>query len=85
MSEQDRRKEKLEIDNRIIVFIGAEGSGKTTVAKRLAEESRKPYITTGDTIRDLATNDPGLRILIEIDAAPDREMVCLEVCERLSA
>lgn len=53
------QKERLREQQRIIVFIGPEGSGKTTHALRLAEEIGKPYITTGDIIRDLAENDSG--------------------------
>ena len=53
------KKEYLHLGKRIIVFIGPEGSGKTTMAKRLAEETGRPYITTGDIIRDLAANDEG--------------------------
>lgn len=59
MLERGRQKEKLQIVDRIIVFIGTEGSGKTTMAKRLAEETGLPYVTTGDIIRDLAKNDRG--------------------------
>ena len=59
MLERGRQKEKLQIVGRIIVFIGTEGSGKTTMAKRLAEETGLPYVTTGDIIRDLAKNDRG--------------------------
>ena len=51
--------EKLNIGKQIIVFIGPEGSGKTTTARRLCEETGKPYITTGNIIRDLAANNPG--------------------------
>ena len=47
------------VEREIVVFIGPEGSGKTTVARRLAGESGKPYVTTGDIIRDLAENDRG--------------------------
>ena len=47
------------VEREIVVFIGPEGSGKTTVARRLARESGKPYVTTGDIIRDLAENDKG--------------------------
>ena len=47
------------VEREIVVFIGPEGSGKTTVARRLARESGKPYVTTGDIIRDLAENDRG--------------------------
>ena len=59
MTEKDMGKENLNIGQRIIVFIGPEGSGKTTMAKELAKEGGKPYITTGDIIRDLAANDAG--------------------------
>src|SRR3989344_7112273 len=50
-------KEWLDLGRRIIVFIGPEGSGKTTQALKLAEATGKPYISTGDTLRDLAEND----------------------------
>ncbi len=59
MTEVLKNEEKLKVGKRIITFIGPEGSGKTTIAKKLAEASDKPYITTGDIIRDLAANDPG--------------------------
>ncbi|OHA68004.1 MAG: hypothetical protein A3D59_02770 [Candidatus Wildermuthbacteria bacterium RIFCSPHIGHO2_02_FULL_47_17] len=59
MTELDRGKEKLNLGKRIIIFIGPEGSGKTTMAKCLAEETGLPYVTTGDIIRDLAENDKG--------------------------
>lgn len=47
----------LNLGKQIVVLIGPEGSGKTTVAKRLAAESQKPFITTGDIIRGLAVTD----------------------------
>ena len=59
MLEKDLGKEKLEVGKKIVSFIGPEGSGKTTLALLLAEDSGKPYLTTGDTIRDYAKNDPG--------------------------
>lgn len=59
MTEKKERKEKLVLGRRIVTFIGPEGSGKTTQALRLSEESGMPYVTTGDTLRDLAENDPG--------------------------
>lgn len=49
----------LMAENRGIVFIGPEGSGKTTMAKHLSADLDMPYITTGDAIRQLATYDPG--------------------------
>lgn len=59
MSHKAERKEIECLHNRIVTFIGPEGSGKTTAARRLAVETGMPYITTGDIIRDLAANDPG--------------------------
>ncbi len=50
---------KLNLDKRIVTFIGPEGSGKTKQAKRLARDTKKPYISTGDIIRNLSKNDPG--------------------------
>lgn len=59
MTEKLRSKERLVIGKRIVTFIGPEGSGKTTVAKRLAEATDRPYVTTGDIIRNLAENNQG--------------------------
>lgn len=54
-----KRKPTLKHSQRIFVFIGPEGSGKTTQAKKLAEEFSLPYITTSGMLHDLADNDPG--------------------------
>lgn len=51
--------EKIDLGKQIIIFMGPEGSGKTTIAKQIADISGKPYISTGDIIRDLAANDQG--------------------------
>jgi len=59
MTEKVINHEKLSDKREIIIFIGPEGSGKSTIARRLARDLEKPYVTTGDTIRDLAANDPG--------------------------
>lgn len=50
-------RERLSNAKQIINFIGPEGSGKTTIAKRLASESGKPMITVSDILRDFANND----------------------------
>lgn len=42
----------------MVVFLGPEGSGKSTQAKLLAEKLKVPYISTGDIIRDVASNNP---------------------------
>ena len=49
--------ESLNLGKLIVGFIGPEGSGKTTMAKKLSEASGKPYISTGDIIRDMAQNN----------------------------
>lgn len=59
MTEKLKSNEKLYVGERIVTFIGPEGSGKTTHALKLVEESGLPYVTTGDTIRALAASDPG--------------------------
>lgn len=43
-----------------IVFYGPEGSGKGTQAKLLADELHVPILTSGDLVRDAATNDKGI-------------------------
>ncbi len=48
---------KVDLGKQIVIFIGPEGSGKTSIAKRLAAESGTPYIATGDILRDMAKND----------------------------
>jgi len=49
--------EKPIIGKEIVAFIGLEGSGKSTVAKKLAEVAGKPRISTGDIFRKLAAED----------------------------
>ncbi len=51
--------ETLRLGTQIINFMGPEGSGKTTISKKLAVETGKPRIVFGDIFRDLAANDPG--------------------------
>ncbi len=51
-------KEKLNLGNINIGFIGPEGVGKTTIAKMVGEITGKATFSTGDIIRDLAKNDP---------------------------
>lgn len=57
MAERLRDTELLQLGAHIMVFMGPEGSGKTTMGKRLALHTGKPYITTSAILRHLADND----------------------------
>lgn len=43
-----------------VSFIGREGAGKSTQAHKIAKHLDKPYISTGDILRDLAANNQGV-------------------------
>lgn len=43
-----------------IVFYGPEGSGKGTQAKLLSDALKLPTLTSGNLVRDAATNDKGI-------------------------
>ncbi len=43
-----------------IIFYGPEGAGKGTQAKLLAQALNLPILTSGDLVRDAATNDRGI-------------------------
>ncbi|HCM38018.1 MAG: Adenylate kinase [Candidatus Gottesmanbacteria bacterium GW2011_GWB1_43_11] len=43
-----------------VVFYGPEGSGKGTQAKLLAQKLNLPILTSGDLVREAATNDRGI-------------------------
>lgn len=57
MKEINPNRERACIDKQITIFMGPEGSGKSTTAKRLASNANLPYITTGGIIRDMAKTD----------------------------
>ncbi len=59
MTESHRSEETIDLSNQIVVLIGPEGAGKSTIAKRLARESSKPIISTSALIRLYADTDPG--------------------------
>lgn len=66
-----------------IVFYGPEGSGKGTQTKLLAEKLNLPILTSGDLVRDAATNDKGIigevcrQALFEGKYVADSEMFVL--------
>ena len=89
MTEKDNGREKIEIGKRIISFIGPEGSGKTTIANLLCQDSGKPYLTTGNILRDLAANDPGYygeqaREMFANHAYLDGKLLLEIMCNRFS-
>lgn len=72
-----------------IAFIGREGSGKSTQAHELAKYLNKPYISTGDILRDLAKNDTGVwgkacRDMFEKSVYLDGQMLIEILVHRLS-
>jgi len=66
-----------------IIFYGAEGSGKSTQAKLLAEQLKLPYLGSGDLVRDYAAKDTGRlgdicrRALSQGQYVADAEMLIL--------
>ena len=86
---KDRHKEKDSKGRKIIIFVGPEGSGKSTIGKMLSKHLEKPYISTGDIIRETAKNDRGTlgdacRKMIEEHAYLDPNLLGQMLSERLS-
>lgn len=50
----------INLGRRIVNFVGPEGSGKSTIAKMLAEDSGKPLFSVGDMLRHYAATDSGI-------------------------
>lgn len=51
---------RIDLGKRIVNFVGPEGSGKSTIAKMLAQDSGKPFLSVGDILRYFAANDQGV-------------------------
>lgn len=49
--------ERLQETRNVVVFLGAEGSGKTSQAKLFAKQIGLPFLTYGDVFRNAAEND----------------------------
>jgi adenylate kinase family enzyme len=50
----------INLGNQIVVLMGPEGSGKTTIGKRLARESDKQFLSVSSILRDIAAKDQGI-------------------------
>jgi len=48
--------EPLRLGKEIVVFMGPEGAGKSTIAKNIEAETNKPRVAIGDILRDIASN-----------------------------
>ncbi|SRR5258708_1142675 len=48
---------ELNLSGKIVDFIGPEGSGKSTIARRLSKYTGHPFISVGELLRDLEKND----------------------------
>lgn len=59
MTERHRSPEPINLQGRIIIFVGIEGSGKTENALLLSRDSGLPYIRTSLLIDEYAANDLG--------------------------
>jgi adenylate kinase len=89
MAEWVKSSERINLGQRIFAFIGPEGSGKTTMALRLSADSQKPYLTTGDTLRDLAANDHGpygeaCRVMFDAHTYLDGDLLLEIMSQRFS-
>ncbi len=51
------KNEKLKSSQNVVVFVGPEGSGKTSQAKLFARQIGFPFLTYGDVFRNAAEND----------------------------
>jgi adenylate kinase len=53
--------EGIDLNGKIVVFMGPEGSGKSTISKKLAEKSGKPVIAPGKIFRKIAKSGSNRR------------------------
>ncbi len=59
MPERTNSSEKINLQGKLIIFVGIEGSGKTDNALTLSQQSGLPYIRTSLLIDEYAANDTG--------------------------
>lgn len=82
-------KDKISHNKSIIIFIGPEGSGKSTIGKLIATDLEIPYVSTGDIIRERARKDLGplgdaCRKMISENAYLSPKLLLQLLTERLS-
>lgn len=67
-----------------ILFIGSQGSGKSTQAKLLSEYLNLPVISTGDIFRKLASEDQRIKNLLDEGKLIDDQTTAKIVKQRLT-
>jgi adenylate kinase len=68
---------------RVILFLGAPGSGKGTQSSRLSERLGIPCLSTGEMLRAEAARNTKLRDILAAGSLVDDAVVCLAVSARL--
>lgn len=66
-----------------ILFVGPQGSGKSTQAKLLGEFLKIPVISSGDILRQTATFDRSIRKILDEGQLVDDETTAKIVAERV--
>jgi adenylate kinase len=66
-----------------LVLIGNTGSGKTTVARKLAESLDFPHVGSGDIAREISENDPEVRRGLERGLDAPEQIIRDTVRERI--
>lgn len=68
-----------------IVLIGKTGCGKTTLAKRLADQHSIPHISSGDIAREMGDQSATTRNVLERGMFAPEEAMRIQIKQRLEA